>query len=93
MAAILVGQIAVKNESLWAQYVAGVSKSLIPYDASIVFRGDKTSVLAGENETDLIVIISFKSSEALNEWFQSDLYRSLIWVRDQAADVIITTYV
>jgi uncharacterized protein (DUF1330 family) len=37
MSAYLVGQIAVHNESLWQEYLAGVSRSLEPFDAKILF--------------------------------------------------------
>jgi len=90
---LLVGQVIVKNDTLWKQYVNGVSKSLEPFNALILFRGQKSQVLAGENPTDLIVTISFEIREEIDVWFNSDLYQKLIPLRDEAADVIITTYV
>ena len=92
MPAYLVGQIAVHNESLWQKYVAGVARSLQPFDANIVFRGRKSADLAGNNARELVVVIEFKDQVALNNWFNSDLYQSIIPIRDAAADVVITTY-
>jgi uncharacterized protein (DUF1330 family) len=92
MPSYLIGQITVKDEILWQEYVDGVSESLAPFDASILFRGKKSGVLAGENSHQLVVVIEFSGQETLTRWFQSDLYQSLIPLRDRAADVTITTY-
>lgn len=92
MAAYLIGQIQVKDNQLWQEYVAGVSESLLPFEAKIVFRGAKTIVLAGNNERDLVVVIEFSDHKSLNNWFHSEKYQSLISLRDNAADVVITSY-
>ena len=92
MAAYLIGQIQVKDNQLWQEYVAGVSESLLPFEAKIVFRGAKTTVLAGDNERDLAVVIEFCDYKSLNNWFHSEKYQSLIPLRDLAADVVITSY-
>jgi uncharacterized protein (DUF1330 family) len=92
MSAYLIGQISVRDSQLWQKYVAGVSESLAPFDATIVFRGKRSSVLAGSNERDLVVVIEFSDHTSLETWFYSEKYQSLISLRDRAADVIITTY-
>lgn len=90
--AYLIGQIRVKDAQLWQEYVAGVAESLEPFDTTVVFRGKSVSVLAGENDRDLAVVIQFSDSASLDRWFQSPKYQSLIALRDRAADVVITTY-
>lgn len=92
MSTYLVGQIKVKREDLWQQYVAGVQESLAPFDASIVFRGKLLEVLAGHQDKDLVVVIEFSDQNVLNDWFTSEKYQSLISLRDEAANVVITTY-
>ncbi len=92
MAAYLVGHISVIDPELWKVYVAGVQKSLIPYDATVVFRGRRASVLAGEHTHDQCVVIEFSDQDALQKWFNSDSYQALIPTRDKAADVVIITY-
>jgi len=92
MSAYLVGQVSVKDGQLWQEYVAGVAESLVPFDATIVFRGKRSSVLAGENERDLVVVIEFSDRASLDRWFNSEKYQSLISIRDNSADVVITTY-
>ena len=92
MKAYLIGQIIVKDDELWQEYVAGVQESMLPFNAELVFRGKRSAVLAGENDRDLVVVIGFSDRATLNDWFYSDKYQALIPLRDQAADVVITTY-
>ena len=47
MAAYLVGHITVRDPDLWQVYTTGVQKSLIPFEAILVFRGQRAAVLAG----------------------------------------------
>jgi uncharacterized protein (DUF1330 family) len=92
MPAYLIGQVKVKNEVLWQEYVVGVQESLAPFEANIVFRGRLVEVLAGEQDKDLVVVIEFSDQTVLNDWFLSEKYQSLISLRDEAANVVITTY-
>ncbi len=92
MPAYLVGQIRVKDQDLWQQYVTGVQQSLAPFDARILFRGQLVEVLAGQQDRDLVVAIEFAEQSSLDRWFHSDTYQSLIPLRDEAADVVISTY-
>jgi len=92
MAAYLIGQIIVNDSELWQEYVSGVQESIDPFEAEIVFRGKRSAVLAGENARDLVVVVKFADQTTLDSWFHSEKYQSLIALRDQAADVVITTY-
>ena len=92
MAAYLIGQIKVKDQNLWNEYVAGVKESLTPFDADVVFRGTLLEVLAGQQDKDLVVVIKFAELAVLNDWFTSEKYQSLIPLRDESADVVISTY-
>lgn len=92
MATYLVGHIAVKDDRLWQQYVSGVQASLAPFESKVLFRGQLVSVLAGKHEHDLVVVIEFPDQATLDSWFFSESYQALIPLRDQAADVVITTY-
>ena len=92
MSAYLVGHISVKNGELWQAYVAGVRESLSPYDSKIIFRGQLVSVLAGKHDYDRVVVIEFPDHPTLNDWYYSEKYQSLIVLREEAANVVITTY-
>ena len=92
MPAYLIGQVKVKKEKLWQKYVDGVRQSLTPFDARIIFRGKRVAVLAGNHDFDLVVVITFADQATLDDWFYSTEYQSLIALRDEAAEVVITTY-
>ena len=92
MASYLIGRISVKDDTLWQEYVEGVSESLLPFKAKIVFRGKLNSVLAGKDTRDLVVVIEYDDQSTLDSWFNSEKYQSLIPIRDKAADVVITSY-
>lgn len=92
MASYLVGHITVRDENLWQEYVLGVQESLLPFHAKVVFRGKLISVLTGQHEHDRVVVIEFPDQPTLDNWYSSDKYQSLIPLRDQAANLVITTY-
>ena len=92
MAAYLVGHISVKNDALWQAYVAGVRESLSSFESKIVFRGQLVSVLAGEHEYDRVVVIEFRDHSTLDDWYHSEKYQSLIAIREEAVNVVITSY-
>ena len=92
MAAYLIGQIKVRNQGLWKEYVTGVQESLAPFEAKTLFRGTLLEVLAGEQDKDLVVVVEFSNQTVLNDWFTSEKYQSLIPLRDEAASVVISTY-
>lgn len=92
MAAYLVGHITVRDPDLWQVYTTGVQKSLIPFEANLVFRGQRAAVLAGEHSYEQCVVIEFLDQGSLQEWFNSDAYQDLIPTRNKAADVVIISY-
>ena len=92
MPSYLVGHITVKDDELWQKYVSGVQESLFPFDSKVIFRGKLASVLAGEHEHDLVVVIEFPDQSTLDNWYSSEKYQALIPLRDKAANVVIMAY-
>ena len=92
MSAYLIGHITVKNTDKWQTYVEGVRKSLMPFEAEVVFRGMRASVLAGQHPYESTVVIKFPDQPTLQNWYQSDSYQNLIPIRNEAADVVIISY-
>jgi uncharacterized protein (DUF1330 family) len=90
--AYVVGHITVKNPDLWAEYRSRVPGTLAPWGGELVFRGKQLAALAGENAHPDIVVIRFPSVAALNGWFSSAAYQSLIPLRQQAADMVLLSY-
>ena len=92
MSAYLIGHITVKDVVQWEIYVEGVAKSLLPYSAEVIFRGNLARVLAGEHPYENTVVIQFPDQKTLQNWYYSQAYQDLIPIRDKAADVVIISY-
>jgi uncharacterized protein (DUF1330 family) len=92
MSAYLIGHITIKDPVKWNVYVEGVRNSLIPFEAQVIFRGRRISVLTGEHPYHDTVVIKFPDQAALQNWYRSDSYQQLIPTRDSAADVVIISY-
>ena len=92
MAAYLIGHIRIKDPAQWNVYVEGVRTSLIPFEAQVIFRGKRASVLTGEHPYQDTVVIKFPDQPSLQNWYHSESYQELIPIRDRAADVVIISY-
>lgn len=90
--AYLVGNITVTRPEKWAEYTRQVPGTLVPWGAELVFRGRQAAVFAGENPHADIVVIRFPDVAAVNGWFSSPAYQSLIALREQAAQVVLVCY-
>jgi uncharacterized protein (DUF1330 family) len=90
--AYVVGQVTVKDAGKWDEYRARVPQTLSPWGAELVFRGKQAAAFAGENPHPDIVVIRFPDVTAANNWFTSPAYQSLVPLRQQAADVLLTAY-
>ena len=90
--AYVVGQMTVKNPEKWAQYRSQVLATLIPFGGELVFRGEQVQSFSGVNPHPDIVVIRFPSLDHAQGWHASAAYQSLIPLRQEAADVVLTTY-
>jgi len=90
--AYIVGQMSVKNETKWAEYRGQVLATLVPFGGELVFRGHQARALSGECPHADIVVIRFASLADADNWHNSAAYQALIPLRQEAADVVLTTY-
>lgn len=90
--AYIVGQITVKNPELWAEYCSKVPATVAPWGGELVFRGKQVAALAGASQHPDIVVIRFPDLAALDSWFSSAAYQSLIPLRQRAAEVLLLSY-
>ena len=90
--AYVVGQMTVKNETKWAEYRGQVLATLTPFGGELVFRGNQVRALFGECTHADIVVIRFPSLADADGWHNSAAYQALIPIRQEAADVVLTTY-
>jgi uncharacterized protein (DUF1330 family) len=91
--AYLVGNITVKDDGKWAEYRREIPATLIPWGGELVFRGKQVAALSGNNPYADIVVIRFPDIGSLEAWHASAAYQAIIPLRQQAADVVLTSYV
>jgi len=90
--ASIVGHIAIKDAAKWALYLAGVPATLAPWNAEVVMRGRQALALNGVQHGTDLVVIRFPDLAAVTAWYESEAYRALIPLRDEAADVVLAAY-
>jgi uncharacterized protein (DUF1330 family) len=90
--AYIVGQMTVKNETKWTEYRSQVLATLTPFGGELVFRGNQVRALSGECPHADIVVIRFPSLVDADSWHNSAAYQALLPIRQEAADVVLTTY-
>jgi uncharacterized protein (DUF1330 family) len=90
--AFVVGQMTVKQPEKWAQYRSQVLATLLPFGGELVFRGEQVQSFSGVNPHPDIVVIRFPSLGDAQGWHASAAYKALIPLRQEAADVVLTTY-
>jgi len=90
--AFVVGQMTVKQPEKWAHYRSQVLATLLPFGGELVFRGEQVQSFSGVNPHPDIVVIRFPSLDHAQGWHASAAYQSLIPLRQEAADVVLTTY-
>ena len=90
--AYVVGQMTVKHPEKWAQYRSQVLATLLPFGGELVFRGEQVQSFSGVNPHPDIVVIRFPSLGDAEGWHVSAAYQALIPLRQEAADVVLTTY-
>ena len=90
--AYIVGQMTVKNETKWTEYRSQVLATLTPFGGELVFRGNQVRALSGECPHADIVVIRFPSLVDADSWHSSAAYQALLPIRQEAADVVLTTY-
>ncbi len=90
--AYVIGHITVKDNTRWREYRNKVPATLEPWGAELVFRGTLCSVLSGNHAHHDTVVIRFPDLAAINNWYASAEYQSLITLRQEAADMELLCY-
>lgn len=90
--ACVIGHITVKDVDKWAEYRSRVPATLAPWGAQLLLRGEKAAVLGGSHAHQATVVILFPDLDAVNGWYASADYRSLIPLREQAADLDLVSF-
>ena len=90
--AYVIGHVSVIDSEKWAQYRAAVPSTLVPWGGELVLRGKLKKVLAGRHDHYDTVVISFPNVSALNNWFESSAYQSLVTLRESAAKIDLLSF-
>jgi len=90
--AYVIGHITVKDTEKWNEYRNEVPATLQPWGAELVFRGKLVSILAGEHTHTDTVVIRFPDMKAVNKWYLSPAYQTLVPLRKTAADLVLLSY-
>ena len=88
----VIGHITIKDAAKWDEYRSQVPATLAPWQAELVFRGEKLAVLGGEHKHTDTVFIRFPNAESANGWYNSAAYQALIPLRQEAAEVDLISY-
>ena len=91
-AAYLTGHIRIKDAAKWAEYCSKVPATLVPWDAELMLRGQRSFALHGTYPHSDIVVIRFADAATIRQWHDSAAYQALIPLREQAADVVLVGF-
>lgn len=92
MSALMTARITVKNPEKFQDYLAKTQQVAAPYGAELLYRGKVDRALNGNDDHAIIIMVKFPSIEKINEWYDSDAYQPLKALRDEGADMQITSY-
>ena len=93
MTAFFVAVVTVKDPARMQEYSQKAAETFKPFGGEMVMRGKAGEVLTGGAATHQATgIASFPSMQNLKAWYTSDAYQAIIPLREEAADMTITTY-
>ena len=93
MSALMIARITVKDPQKFQEYLAKTREVAAGYGAKLVHRAKAgRGLVGGSKDHDLTIIVSFPSLEKIDEWFASDAYQPLVALRDEGADMQMTSY-
>ncbi len=89
----MIAKITVKNPEKFQEYIAKTRDVAGAYGAELLYRGKAEKMLTGgEKDHGLTIIVKFPSLQKIDEWYKSDAYRPLMELREQGADMQMTSY-
>ncbi len=92
MSAVMIARITVKDPEKFQDYLAKTQQIAAPYGAELQYRGKVDRALNGNDDHAITIMVKFPSIEKINEWYDSDAYQPLKALRDEGADMQMTSY-
>ncbi|MBV9064841.1 MAG: DUF1330 domain-containing protein [Methylobacteriaceae bacterium] len=85
MSAYLIFDVDIHDMTRYGEFMAGVKPALEAAGARYLARGGEHRVYEGDWEPRRLVLLEFPSSEAVEAFYNSDVYRSLKGIRDECS--------
>lgn len=92
MNSFFIANVRVKDSEKFQEYAGKAGASMQPHGGEVLIKGKLNAQLAGEMDYPVTAIVTFPDVESLRSWFHSDSYQQIIPLRDEAADMILTSY-
>ena len=92
MSALMIARITVKDPEKFQDYLAKTQEVAAPYGAELLFRGKVDRALNGADDHQIAVLVRFPNRDKIDEWYGSDAYQALKALRDEGADMQMTSY-
>ena len=94
MSAFFIANVVMKNPEKFKEYAEKARSTFEEYEGEILARGMVDEVLCGNHQSgSMVAVVKFKSIEILKAWYNSSSYQALIPLREEAAEMTITSYV
>lgn len=94
MAAFFTVKVSVKDQQKFQEYAKQATETIKEFNGEPILRGQFSHVIAGnEDPHQFIALVKFPTESSLMKWYESDQYQAIIPLRDEAADVVISSYV
>lgn len=92
MTAFFVATVTVKHPGKFQEYARRAAATFAPHGGEAILRGKADRALVGSVDHQAVGIVKFPSRDALTTWFESPEYQAIVPLRDESAEMTITTY-
>jgi len=92
MSALLVARVSVKDAEKFSQYAERAKNISVCFGAETIYRANADQFLSGPDDHDFVMIMRFPTIAKLNAWHESCAYQQLKALRDDGADIQMTSY-
>jgi len=82
----IVGDVEVTNPDRYKDYTAHTEDTLQPYGGRFIVRGGDKEILEGDWQPHRLVVIEFPDRESARGWYDSEAYRAILPIRQEASN-------
>ncbi len=94
MSALMISRIQLKDREKFERYLEANRSLVGPRGAELLFQGRAVRTLNGDDDDhSLVVVVRFPDAEKIDDWFDSADYQPLAILREEAADMQMTSFV